>query len=757
MLGLGLSLTSVAALNKGVGASSNFDWFAQDGSTFPWYNATTPTALYDVAANKTFIAWERWSGIQRVCQVDCFDHGSMAWAGSAQAGTSVMHNDDHGVPAIAQSPNGYLFVFFGPHSADLRIRASINPRDSSAWKSLASLSSQILTYPHPVFVGNDLYLFARQEIGASQKMTLVMFVASSVTSNNISFGAAQTLVDFGTDSRFYLGTVAFGPDGHIWVAGTRANFGDSYRRDVFIFRVNPANGDIKNVDGSTTVATASRPISRATSEASFRVVTTNASGIGGIPQTCFDSSDNFHLLYADGANQTSVHVYHSVWNGAAFSSAQEVFFPRNRYNGFSIRRLESGVEMLASISADETGARGGNIYRALRDAAGVYTPAALVRLMETNLPLENPNPVLNGLDELSWTFMECSGGTANSNGSVSDDTYAGFQRVFAWGSGSYRKRSSIAGLSISRNTIKSGLEIGDFVALVVSRQPRETLTLSDTSGQFALSGRTIVVASALSAGVYPIVVTSSFRGATTTLSASITVQAAGDVSDKALFRYDLDEGSGQSIIDKSGHGLSGYLGTSQLDTTADFSRVSTGLENSGASQLCATIPYSAVMNQANLHVFSVVRLLVNTGGGTIVARRNAFENEQVFIFDVTNGRLRWTQYNSAAAPAVALNPTATLSVNQWALVEAEVNGSNVTLRQDGVDVYSTTLSTAMTPNNSSYMAISAYLGTGGVLQAGLRGSIGVVHGYPRVLSSGEAASARALIKTIMSGRGVTLP
>ena len=746
------------AAGTGTVGSASVDWLATDGGTFPIYSATRETGVYDAVSDKTFLTYERWSGVQRVCQVECYDHAAGDWLPSAQAGTSVLYNDDHGVPAIAISPTGYLWTFFGPHSNNMRIRASANPRDHTSWVALPDIASQALTYPHPVFVGSTLHLFARREgnpnFPGTNRMPLALFTAQNVTANTASFSAIKYLADFGDNSRNYIGTVQTGPDGYIWIANTRANFGDNYRRDVFLFRYDPATGNIANLDGSVVVTAASLPIDRAVAEASFRVVTTNATGTSLIPMFCWDSAGRFHLVYGDGPSGTEVRTYHMMRDGGAWTAPVEVLNVKNRYCTIAVTPLGDGVEIVGSVSLDGTG-RGVDIYRNVRSAAGAFSGPELIASGGT-YGLDDPNPILNAKPELRWMWAEVSGGGSGSNTSVSNDEYAGYQRVFAWGDG-YRKRRFDPQLTLSRTTINAGLDIGDMVALVTSRQPRETLTITDPSGSFALDGRKVVVAKALSAGAYPISINSEFRGHSASITLTITVNSAQSVADKALLRLDFDEGSGQQVVDRTGNGINGYLGTSPSDTALDLLRTSTGVENTFGGNTI-TLPFKPLLNaHADIHVFAAIQLIGNTAGGAIIARRHGLKNENAYIFDVSNGRLRWTHYNIFKSALSALNPTATLAVDQWALVEAQVNGKVVTLRQNGAVVYEATLSSALVLNNEADLHLGAYVSAGGTFGSGLRGRTGCVHLYPRVLSETEAQDARALIRGIMSGRGVNLP
>lgn len=734
------------------------DYFATDGGTFPQYGATQ-SGLYDATANKTFLAWERWDGFQRVCQVDTYDHTTSAWLASSKAGEGVLRNDDHGVPAIAQGPNGHLFTFFGAHpnsNGQIRIRSSVAARTTaSGWVDLAGLGST-LTYPRPVFVGSTLFFFARAEVSANTKMTLVLYTATGVTGNTATFGAEKTLVDWGTDSRFYVSTPIVGPDGYIWIIGTRANFGDNYRRDFYLYRYNPANGTIENVDGSVSVVSASQPIDLTTSNASFRIVTSNPAGYGGGGVCCFDAAGNFHFTYGDGLTDTTVLGYHIVRPaaGGAFSAPVMVYNPGNRYNSSALRpAADGGIDFLAEVNLD--GGRGAvDMTLFHRTTGGTWTSSVV--MSRGDYPLVSPNFILNGRDDLAWMFVEGTGGGSTSNSSSSLDTDAGNCRVFAWGSGGFKQRAPDTAVTLSRVAIKAGLATGDIVAYIGSRRPRETLTINDPSGKFAISGRNLVTTGALTPGSYPITITSAFRGIGVATPFTLTVAAAVDTTDLALAVYNFAEGSGQAILDTAGHGLSGFLGTSAGDSTFDMVRTSAGLENNTAGAMGVTVGWAPILNQKNIHIFVPMRLLTTNSGGNIFSMRNGLTDQGSWAFSVSNGRLSYGAWNVNRSP-ISVFSSAVLTVGTWALIELQVVGTSYVLRSDGVDVLAGTLSTDIQANNSAPLTLGVQLGTTGTFSNQFRGTMGCIHIFPRALSSGEATAERTLIKSLMAARGVTLP
>src|SRR5690606_33213921 len=99
----------------------------------PFYSsATFPSALHDSAANRTWITYEGW-GTGRIAVVTYFDHSTGKYGPTVSAGEIPLVDDSHGMPSLCIDGDGYVHVFFGPHSGDMKYRVSASPGVNTAW------------------------------------------------------------------------------------------------------------------------------------------------------------------------------------------------------------------------------------------------------------------------------------------------------------------------------------------------------------------------------------------------------------------------------------------------------------------------------------------------------------------------------------------------------------------------------------------------------------------------------------------------
>src|SRR5690606_26842073 len=69
---------------------------AEDGSSGPMYGAVHSPSFYDATLNKTFIAWEAWTGGGRAQQVTALDHATGYFSAVEGMGRSFLEDDEHG-------------------------------------------------------------------------------------------------------------------------------------------------------------------------------------------------------------------------------------------------------------------------------------------------------------------------------------------------------------------------------------------------------------------------------------------------------------------------------------------------------------------------------------------------------------------------------------------------------------------------------------------------------------------------------------
>lgn len=765
------ALTGALTVEGGLGTGDDF--FAYDGSTYPFITATQPTGFYDPVGNRTYVAYEGWNGLDRVEQVQFFDHAANQWSPRVTAAVSALHNDDHGTPAISMDHQGYIHVFYGPHSGPMRHVVSTNPRDITAWTARPQIG-QFLTYPHPVQVGSTLVFISRREqADASLKMPLDLYRSTALSGGVETFAAPVTLVDHGNDSRVYIGsTIERG--GKVYIAATRAPFSDNFRKDVFIYVYDPATGSVSNLGGTVTVSPGSFPIMLATSEASFRVFNHAEPNTGGIPSLCFDTAGNLHLVLKDGVNAGKTgpssfgpyNAVHMVWNGTAWSAPFTFGQTDQRYDSEAVTPLGDGIEVFFTKDTTPDTQRGGDVYRRTRNAAGVWSAEQMVRAKEGIYALDALMPVLNATPDLRWVFGEKSTDTSYDGVDQSSDLKAGYQRVFAWGAKGYAKRPWSPFINLSTTTATTGAAVGSVVAFISSDNPRATYALTaNPGGRYSIVGNELRVASALAAGTDEITIQSTIRGRTFSQSFSLTVSVPASVEDSAIAVYRLNAGNGattQIVADHSPNANHAVRGSTDavepLNSTnpADPAWIATGMAWSTGNGLVCTGPYTPAMNSPDIHILAAVRVTHVGGVRGILTRDNVPDGQRVFQFAINTSRgLRFTR-SSTSGNTVFDSATEAVNLNAWHLVEVRITGTAVLFRVDGVDRGTATLASPIDTTRTAPLCIGNARGGGGY-NSGFQGDIGDVSFYAKALTDAEATEARSLIKARMSAKGVTLP
>lgn len=377
-----------------------------------------PAALY--SSGMTWMAWESWNGSTRIPQITGYDNSTGYFRDRVAVGISSLVDDDHGLPTTCIDDEGHLHVFYGSHHTDQRHSSSIEPAadDSSRWRVNTDIAGEY-TYPHPVAVGTNIHLLLRKRIAASTKMPLVVRTTTALAAGVATWGSEVTLVDFGTDSRFYIGTaLANGTD--IWIAATNADYNDTVREHVYLFIYDTATGAVKNHDGSFSVASGSLPVNESDANTNFRLFTHGGGNDeGGAPALCFDTAGDPHLLFKDGTG-SSYAVKHIKRTSGTWDSPTSVATVTDRFNCPTLVPLSGDrVEAWYPLGAN----RFGNMTRKERSSGGAWGPAITIQLGV----LGNPSLVLNGDATARVVWAEA----------VDDptDAAAGNLRTYLFGSG----------------------------------------------------------------------------------------------------------------------------------------------------------------------------------------------------------------------------------------------------------------------------------------------------------------------------------
>ncbi len=403
--------------------------------------AVYPASLYDSGSNMTWLAWESWNNA-RIPQVAALDHDTGYWTDITDAGLTTLVDDDHGTPALCLDDEGYLHCFHGSHNTDQRHSSSRwavagAAGAGSLWR-INDVLTGFYTYPHPVLVGSDIYLLLRAYVAASPNYTLVLRKTATLVAGLATWNAEITLVNFGVNTRFYVGSVeAVGTDIHI--VATKADATDTLRENVYYFVYDTVTGAVKNHDASSSVASGSLPVTLAQADANFKLFDhAGSNDDGGTPALCFDTSGDPHVLFKDGT-ASSYAVKHIKRTAGVWDSPVSIATVDSRYNCPVPVALSSGrVEAWYPLDPLTLFTRFGNMVRRERSAAGVWGGEETI-VTAGAIGLGNPSPVMDGHTNARVLFCEAIDDAA--------DASAGDLRLYLWGHTgliAYRQAADVA-------------------------------------------------------------------------------------------------------------------------------------------------------------------------------------------------------------------------------------------------------------------------------------------------------------------------
>lgn len=430
-----LKLRRYSGIHYGIAAPINpEDFVAEDGATVPWVGSglTTP-AFYDATLNKTFLSWEAWTG-QRSEQVAIYDHDTGYWSDIEGVGVMSIADDSHGSPSILLDDEDYLHAFYGSHNTDMRhssTRWEIDGTEveGSHWIIRAEIAGEH-TYPHPIMVGDVIYLFTRVYDIPDTTARLVLTKTTALADGVPTWGSGAEQVDLGPDGRFYMGdALKNGTD--IWITACRSDFQDDERKGVYLFILDTADGSIRNYDSSTDTASGSLPIDLTLANSDYRLFD-HSTNQGDIPASCFDTTGTFHICFLDGTG-TSYAIKHVSITAGVLSSPTTIATIKastgSATDGFveviALVPLAAGeIELWYPEDEAEEWDQGGNMTRRVRSAAGTWGAAQTILEASTNA-LARPSAVVNGHTNARVVFTETT--------QAEDDSGAGGLKVYLWG------------------------------------------------------------------------------------------------------------------------------------------------------------------------------------------------------------------------------------------------------------------------------------------------------------------------------------
>ncbi|PCK81225.1 BNR-4 repeat-containing protein [Rhizobium sophoriradicis] len=429
MLGLSLSINNQLG-GGGGGVVPHDDWFANDGCAYPWYGyATYPPVLYDATTNTVLATYQAWNGadprLTNAARIDMSTHVRTV----TLAGNNNIVDDAHGVPSICVDHQGWSHIFYGPHNGQFSLSSTdqvVTASGAFTWSEKANLISTEKTYPHPVPLGDKIYLFGRRRNVGATKMPLALTIGTP-SAGAISWATQRDVVDLGTGSRVYLGYVKVqGTKIHLTV--TMADYNDTFRRDLYHFIYDSATDSISNLDGSVTVAAGSFPVTITQANASFRTLDQSAP-YNTSPATIITDAGVVYQVYNltdTGTGLTTDH-YRVYTPGSGWSSTDNLGNVLAGVTGSLYLNADGSLDYYYVRDPGDLWGIGGNIYRKVRSSGGVWGSEELIRAA-TDFALHGLSPVYQGNANCKVAFAEHTQSEATESGAL---------KMFVYGDGGF--------------------------------------------------------------------------------------------------------------------------------------------------------------------------------------------------------------------------------------------------------------------------------------------------------------------------------
>jgi len=414
-------------LTRGIGGGSVIpgdvadDYFAAQGGTQPWYAGSTQyNAL--TTGNKTYVAWETYDRVadKRFCQIRAFTHATSTWGRIYTVGKmGNIEDDDHGVPAMAVNADGRISIAYGNHDGNLHFSTMTNANDETHWTTLTDGLVGRYTYPHLILISTTVYVLLRLDVqpGAEFAAGAKVLVYRPVTYAGAvaTIGAEVRIGDMGNNSRWYQGNMLDVSSRAAQVC-CRADYGDTFRRDVYYYEVDFTNARLQSFSG----ATSAFPVARATMDSTFRIRTTTAPAVLGIPAFQIDDISRTHIIFGEG--ETNPIIYHIIGSSGVFDSPVSIFTNTGASPlADGPRLIDEANGKLGMYYPVDTGAlytRGGKIRRRLLinggDTADWATEEVVMNEDASRWPLGQIGLVFSGHQNARVIFTEISETDADS-------------------------------------------------------------------------------------------------------------------------------------------------------------------------------------------------------------------------------------------------------------------------------------------------------------------------------------------------------
>lgn len=414
------------------GSGATLAYFARNGSTQPWYSgATGPNAVYEPVGNRTYITWQVYDVLtaSRFCWIRAYNHSIGQWEKAVSVGArgAFLDNDDHGVPSVCITSDGYIAVFWGGHNQDCMMAISRSVRSiSGGWREYTITGKYTYWRPVPRSDGGiDLFVRWRDDqiSGRPVGVYTLRYRKVSIAAGVATIAADVLVADMGDDSRWYSGDTIRGSDGLVWMIATRADYEDVSRKNVYFAKFNPDAQTITKLAGGAPLAW---PVLNF-HQTGFDIYQHSASSTvtGNIPAMAFDAAGRMHVSFNIGAtagsggtgNLSQQDLMHMVVTGTTIGTPVKIGELDQRYESGRLAPLAGGAVGVYYPSKEAL--RGGNIMRRVipsgLDGAGALPEETIMAYTPGRDPLNEVSTVtVPAHPNFRVAFGECADSASNS-------------------------------------------------------------------------------------------------------------------------------------------------------------------------------------------------------------------------------------------------------------------------------------------------------------------------------------------------------
>src|SRR6266540_680410 len=314
----------VKALSPGIttwGTTADFDsgnksdpgteYFAGNAVDQPSNWIVYPNAASD--GTHTFVAYQGLSApgagaysVYAMVHDDSSQYG--VWTGPVTVVASAQTGQDgHGSPAIVIAPSGRLLLLCCAHDMDIQVYRSSRAYDISTWGTVSAVTGQN-TYPHPIYVGNTLYVLFR---GSNLPTGIWKFETS--TDEGTTWSAAQSIIDFSAlgDSVYVQNVEKYGT--RLYFDFVRVDHTTTKRFDLYVAYLETSDSTMRCLPSFNAGTT----LDNIEANANCKVVATGTNQTLGGPLHV-DPNGNPYVIHATGS--TAPEADFVRWTGSSWTA-----------------------------------------------------------------------------------------------------------------------------------------------------------------------------------------------------------------------------------------------------------------------------------------------------------------------------------------------------------------------------------------------------------------------------------------------------